>query len=142
MSAYREQTTEMNDVDCLKKALTKVPTREGKADKHFEPVVHKEKVQLEGYHGDKRKQMAEIVIPRQQVGGASNDIGFERGADGNFTAHISDYDRGFYNQKWLNGLKVEYAKEKAIKTAKSVGAVHMGTKSVNGKTVMRWAVKA
>ncbi len=137
MSVYRSMSTQMNDIDCLKKALGNVRTRTGKK---WEPVVDEKKRNLQGYTGDTRQQKAEIVIPRSQVGGAANDIGFEKGSDGNFVAHISDYDKGFYNDQWMGELKQEYAKEKVKKTARTVGATFLGErKTKDGSIVYRFA---
>jgi hypothetical protein len=137
MSVYRENATQMNDADCLVKALGAVRTASGKK---WEPVVHKEKVNLKGYGGDTRAQKAEIVIPKNQVQGAANDIGFEKGPDGNFIAHISQYDSGFYNAQWLGELKQEYAKEKVKKTARTIGATFLGErKTKDGSIVYRFA---
>ena len=61
-----------------------------------------EPMHLDGYHGDKRAEVANIVIPRSLVnhymsGGASNDVGFVKTPDG-FDAIVSDYDRS----RWWN----------------------------------------
>lgn len=138
MSAYQQQNTEMTDLDCLKEALEGEKLRSGQECK---PVVHKEAQQLEGYHGDKRKQKAHIIIPRAQVGGASNDIGFEKQADGKIIAHISNFDSGHYDQKWLTKIKAKYAKIHGKKIARKAGLVYKGEKKLpNGKTRITWAV--
>lgn len=89
--------------------------------------VHDKAVQLEGYQGDKRKETAEIVIPRQHVGGAANDIGFKQQNDGTWGAIISEYDRRNlnadrksqyakgckgYSATWLKRLTQRYAYHK------------------------------
>jgi hypothetical protein len=61
-----------------------------------------EPMHLEGYHGDKRQETANIVIPRSMVnqymsGGASNDVGFTRTSEG-FDAIVSQYDQS----RWWN----------------------------------------
>jgi hypothetical protein len=139
VSVYRTQATAMNDIDCLEDALKE--TKSG-AGKNFTPERHEEKVQLEGFQGDKRKNKAELVLRRAQVGGSSNDIGFERGEDGNFIAHISDYDRGRYNEKWLNELKAKYAVKKGLKIARQQGYTHLKTTKANGKTIIQFAARA
>lgn len=60
----------------------------------YKPVVSEIAKNLYGYQGDKRVQTAHIVIPRNQVGTASNDIGFERQGDGKYKVIISEYDVG------------------------------------------------
>lgn len=57
----------------------------------YKPEIHENPAQLYGYQGDKRKQRAHIVIPRKQVGQASNDVGFEK-IDGKYIMHVSAYD--------------------------------------------------
>ena len=137
MSAYREQETSLNDKDCLVESLKEMKLRSGSA---CDPQVHEKPVNLEGYHGDKRKQTAEVVIARKQVGGSSNDIGFTRGEDGNFKAIISDYDSSYYNQKWMKELKKKYAEKKTMKLAGSAGLFYKGrTVTENGKVQLQFA---
>jgi hypothetical protein len=64
---------------------------------------------LFGFKGDARPEMAEIIIRRQYIGVASNDIGFAKSADGTFQAIISGYDRGRYSQSWLQKVQCRYA---------------------------------
>ena len=70
---------------------------------------------LYGYRGDARPELAEIVIRREWVGRASNDIGFARQPDGTFRAIISEYDqrtpgaRGPYDQAFLGRLTQAYS---------------------------------
>lgn len=52
--------------------------------------------QLEGYHGDKRQDRADITIPRRLLTSASNDIGFKQNQDKSWTLIESDYDAGMY----------------------------------------------
>jgi len=77
--------------------------------------------QLYGYRGDARNQKAHIIIRRKYVGNASNDIGFERLADGTYKAWISDYDKTKYSEAWLAKLKTAYSVERISKMAKSKG---------------------
>lgn len=135
MSAYRTQETIMTDQDCLTDALKEMKWRSGRS---CEPEVHEEAQPLTGYQGDKRKQKANIIVRRGTVGGASNDIGFER-VDGKFVAHISDYDRSYYGDKWLGELKQVYAKKHAMKIAKKHGLKFKGEKQLaDGKTRLQF----
>lgn len=84
---------------------------------------------LEGYHGDQRQQVADIIIPRKQVGGASNDIGFVKGPDGTFRAVISDYDSSRYTSKWLNEVKTNVADLGIQRQAKRMG-LRLGERKV------------
>jgi hypothetical protein len=56
--------------------------------------VHEQAQHLQGFGGDMREQTAEVIIPRKHVGGAANDIGFKKQADGTYQAIISGYDLG------------------------------------------------
>ena len=58
----------------------------------YEPIEHSNSANLYGFQGDKRSQKAHIIIPRKQVGRASNDVGFELNENGEYTLHISEYD--------------------------------------------------
>ncbi len=74
--------------------------------------VHDGPQHLYGYQGDQREQTAHVIIRRQHVGRASNDIGFERQADGTYAAVISQYDGGSdtskYGPRWQRALKESY----------------------------------
>lgn len=48
--------------------------------------------QLEGWHGDRRSQQADVSIPRH-LGSASNDVGFERQGDSTWRMHLSRHDQ-------------------------------------------------
>lgn len=76
---------------------------------------------------------ADIIIPKAQVGGSSNDIGFIRGTDGKFKAIISDFDSRRYNQTWLNRVKVGYADARVMQQANKLGLRLTGRK-LNEKT--------
>jgi hypothetical protein len=101
MSHFTVLRTQITDTDALVKAL---------ADLGFTQVeVHQTAQHLYGYQGDVRPQTAEVIIRRQLIGPASNDIGFKRQEDGTFDAIISDYDRNKYSQQWLQRLTQRYA---------------------------------
>lgn len=127
MSLYLEMTTEFSDVECLKKALEELGFK-GKVE------VHQTAQNLYGYHGDIRPQKAHVIIRRQYVGGASNDLGFERQVNGTYKAIISEYDEKCgYNGKWLGKLKQAYTVEKIAKEAVRSGRTVHKTKDANGK---------
>ena len=125
MSAYSEVTTQFKDGDLLIEALTAMGFTPrnciGKPD------------HLEGYHGDQREQVADIIIPRKQVGGVSNDIGFVKGPDGTYRAIISDYDSTRYNGKWINEVKTNVADLGIQKQAKRMGLLLGERKVVKGQ---------
>lgn len=114
MSAFSNYQTCMNDANILVQALKKADNK--KAQKHATPQP------LYGYQGDRRKQTAEIIISRDQVGGASNDIGFKKNAKGNFEAIISQYDSSHYNAAWLAKIQESYQEIKATSIAEEAGA--------------------
>jgi hypothetical protein len=133
MSAYNEIETQYSDQGCLIEALKEMG---------YQPQVSEKPQHLEGYHGDQRQQTAEIIIPRRQVGGASNDVGFKKKADGTYTAIISDYDRSSnFGVKKQQELKRLYAEKMAVKQAKANGLKFTGKKQVTdaktGKPVTR-----
>ena len=97
MSAYMTLSTPLVDQEALVAALEDL----GFARAAIE--VHAEAVQLVGYEGASRDVRAHVVIRRQHVGRASNDVGFERTATG-FRAHISEFDRTRYGNTWLAKL--------------------------------------
>jgi hypothetical protein len=101
MSHYTVIRTRMVDRQALAAAL---------ADLGFPTVeVHDEPQPLIGYRGDQRAQRAHVIVRRQHVGRASNDIGFARQQDGSYQALISRFDRARYNARWLERLHARYA---------------------------------
>ena len=80
------------------------------------PEVHEESKNLHGYQGDTRSQKAHIIVPRVQVGNASNDVGFER-IDGGFILHASAYDMAWREGgSKLKQVNQGYAERKLKKT--------------------------
>jgi hypothetical protein len=116
MSHYSEVMIELTDEACLVAALSRLGFA-GKAE------VHKEAEVLYGYKGDARPERANIIIRRQHVGQAANDLGFERQADGRFRVWVSEYDqsRNGYNDAWMGKLKQAYGIEKARAEARKRG---------------------
>lgn len=113
LSHYNVIKTQLKNKDSLIKALAKLGFGADKLK------VHETAQQLEGYMGDKRKQTAEIVIPRKHVGRGANDIGFKKQEDGTYQAIISDYDggkgHGRYGTKWRQQLNKHYNIEQSKK---------------------------
>ena len=101
MSHYTTLQTQMVSAPHLVRAL---------ADVGFAVVeVHETPQALYGFMGERREQGAEVIVRREHVGSASNDIGFLRGPEGVFTAIVSDYDRSRYDEAWLGRLTQRYA---------------------------------
>jgi hypothetical protein len=130
MSAYTERETVFSDPETLVEALKLCGLASGR---ELEVHVHSIAQQLEGYHGDLRAQVAEIIIPRRAVGNASNDIGFKKQPDGTYRAIISQFDSASYNAEWLKKLKNSYTEAGILAKAKKAGLKVVGKKIVNGK---------
>lgn len=101
MSAYITLLTPMTDQECLLAALTDLGFDATKVEVHETPV------NLVGYAGDRRAQTANIVIRRQHVGAASNDVGFLASATG-YQAFVSGYDHPRFGSGWLTQLNARY----------------------------------
>ena len=80
----------------------------------YEPEIHTKATNLHGYQGDARDQKAHIILPRKQVGSASNDVGFERVKKG-FICHASAYDHSWRNGERIKTLNKKYAENKLKK---------------------------
>lgn len=139
MSKYSENKTQFKDCDLLVQALLDMGFTKDQIE------VHQQGQNLFDYHGHKTKYLdgknfdtAEVIIRRQHVnsrlsGGASNDIGFKRNADGTYGAIISEYDSHYANAAWLGKLKTNYAERGIQKQAKRVGLRYVNTTSKDGK---------
>lgn len=113
MSHFTRVRTRLRDADLLAAALTNVG---------FAQVeIHDEPQTLYGYRGDARPERAEIIVRRQHIGRASNDIGFARQPDGSFEAIISEYDRRRYDHRWLAQLTQAYGHAAALRYAETHG---------------------
>ncbi len=113
MSHFTAIKTQIKDAAALVKALS---------DVGFKQVeVHDTAQHLYGFQGDIRSQTAEVIIRRKHIGGASNDMGFQRQADGTFEAMISEYDRRQYSQQWLNQVTQRYGYHVLMATAPAQG---------------------
>lgn len=93
---------------------------------------------LYGYHGDQRKETANIIVRRRFVGTAANDLGFVKSPDGSYSAIVSEFDSSKHNQNWFNGLKRSYTEKVAVKTAAKNGFKYLGKKIVAGKIQIQW----
>jgi Protein of unknown function (DUF1257) len=113
MSHFTCIKTQIKNQDTLIQALS---------DVGFNDVeVHKTAQHLYGYQGDVREQTAEVIIRRQHIGVASNDIGFKQQDNGQFEAIISEYDCQQYSQEWLNNLTQRYGYHTLIASAPEQG---------------------
>lgn len=137
MSKYAELSTVLKDEALLAESLRELG---------YSPTIARDGQALTGYMGDQRQERATIIIGRNQLDSASNDIGFARGPDGTFRAIISEYDRSIgYDDAWLGRLAQAYKERQTMAVAKSKGYVFKGREIVQtpqGKTVrLRFAVR-
>lgn len=110
MSHFTTLSTQITDRDALIRALADLGFSEQKLKVTDRPVP------LEGFLGDRREQLAEVIIPKKHVGRLSNDIGFERIEDGTYRAWISEFDRPRYGDAWLDRLYSRYAYHATVAT--------------------------
>ncbi len=113
MSAYITLPTPITDEQCLLDALADVGFDRSKVE------VHATAVKLVGFEGRQRGELANIVIRRQHVGSASNDVGFHASATG-YQALISDYDSTRFGDVWLEELHGHYRIHWAAKIERMV----------------------
>lgn len=139
MSEYRKSTTNCKDKEVLIDALIDM----GYKREHIE--VHETAQQLIDFQGrpthytDKNGDKANIIVRRQHVGRAANDLGFKYNAEtGTYDAIISKYDEGKHNAKWLAGLKTNYNERGLAKTLKKQGFKYLGKEVVNGKIQIKY----
>ena len=112
MSHFNDFETIIADKEALLRALCRCDSRNGNVFQRNQIEDHNEATNLYGYQSDRRAQKANIIIRRQHVGGAANDLGFVK-ENGTYKAIISDYDSGFYNKQWLGKLTTYYNVEKS-----------------------------
>lgn len=139
MSEYSKSKTNCRDKDCLIDALVEM----GYAREHIE--IHETPQQLYDYHGratrytDSSGDKANIIVRRNFVGNAANDLGFKFNPETKtYDAIISAYDSGKHNAKWLAGLKVNYTSSAYIKSGKKQGFKYLGKKVVEGRIQHQW----
>ncbi len=99
---------------------------------------HKEAQALQGYEGSNRAQKANIIIRRQHVGSASNDVGFVRKADGSYELIISQFDRSGNKkqaQDFLVRMKQIYGKHLALAKAKKLGLKIISQKTTSDNKI-------
>jgi len=108
MSAYMTLLTPMTDQECLLAALAELGFDASKIEVHAAPV------NLVGYAGDRRAQTANIVIRRQHVGAASNDVGFLASPTG-YQAFVSGYDHPRFGTGWISQLNSGYRSQWSAK---------------------------
>ncbi|MHA2279385.1 MAG: DUF1257 domain-containing protein [Promethearchaeota archaeon] len=104
---------EYSDPECIKAALKEMG---------YVYEAHETAQNLHGFVGDVRKQKANIIVRRQHVGSASNDVGFNKTASGKYELIISEYDRrGKSRKDFMERMRQLYAKHKTLKQLKRMG---------------------
>lgn len=130
MSHYTLVETEFKDKECLVKALGKVG--------YSEVEIHDgEGKNLYGYRGDMRPEKANVIVRREHVGRAANDLGFVWNHGKRcFTAIISEYDT---RSKHVNfdRLTQQYSNAVIIKEVTAKGFSIMYQKKKEGKMYVR-----
>ncbi|MDQ3179090.1 MAG: DUF1257 domain-containing protein [Acidobacteriota bacterium] len=117
MSKYMTFTSAaFKDRECLLNALSECG---------YSEVEEGEALSLYGYQGDRRPETANIVVRRKFIGGASNDLGFQK-TDAGYVPVISEYDQRYMMQgKFLTNLRTNYNLKSAEKLARSLrGTLH------------------
>lgn len=105
--------------------------------------VHEDGAALVGYQGDNRAKLEQsnasyappchLIVRRQHVGGASNDVGYRRTEEGQYVAYISDYDKGAnFNVNKQNEVKQVYTTEVTTKVLKERGYIAKAVKQPDG----------
>jgi hypothetical protein len=105
----------------------------------FAEIEEGDDLPLYGYHGDRRPETASLVVRRQHIGSASNDLGFARTADGYFPV-ISEYDKSaLLAGQFLPRLRVAYA-ERVVESVRRRlrGSVHRVTEGSLVKLRVRY----
>ena len=128
MSAYSEfPVREFKDKELLTaalKAMGYVPTCDAQLSDYWNE-----------YGG--KAPTVDLLVPKSQLSGTYDDIGFKRNVDGSYSAVIGDMDRrkGFDNN-WLAQLKANYTEAGVIRQAKKIGLIPISRKLVNGKVTL------
>ncbi|MGG6295001.1 DUF1257 domain-containing protein [Leptolyngbya sp. AN02str] len=119
MSHFTSIRLIFKDAECIIQALNVLMP-------HWKFSVHEDAQHLYGYQNDKRPETAHIVVARQSISNASNDIGFLRNSDGAYTAIVSEWDQAILNWKdFLPKLQQEYGSLVAEKQLTAMGCIEV-----------------
>ncbi|MCG6136846.1 MAG: DUF1257 domain-containing protein [Nostoc sp. LLA-1] len=146
MSHFSKIEVKFKDQSCLVEALQRFG---------FFPMLHDKPVNLYGYRGDKRSptarrsrsQIAQVVVPRNQISSLSNDLGFFwNGTE--YECLISEYDQGAglskagqgLGQNFLPKLQQEYLNLYLPKLATQIGGEVVGTVTNGSITTVRVSI--
>jgi hypothetical protein len=113
MSHFTTMTTQITDAEALRTAL---------ADVGYHTVeLHDEAQPLFGYRGDERADRAHVIVRREHIGRASNDLGFLHQDDGRYLAVISAYDRTRHDEQWVGRVTARHAYHLTARTLAEQG---------------------
>jgi hypothetical protein len=138
MSHFSKIEVKFKDKSCLVEALQRFG---------FFPMLHDKPVNLYGYRGDKRSQMAHVVVPRNQISSLSNDLGFFWNGK-EYECLISEYDQGAglaqagqgLGQNFLPKLQQEYISLYLPKLATQIGGEVVATATNGSVTTVRVSI--
>jgi len=131
MSKYLIIETNITSEPILAAALEQVGWEMNFAWEH-----HPEGQPLVGYEGRQRRETAEFIVRRRQLGGASNDLGWKRQPDGKFKVVVSSFDMGKQRTMGIvNEVRDAYAIGEATQKAKAQGYTVTPVKNDQGKVV-------
>jgi len=123
LSKYEETATEIRQSGHLITALRELGLRA-----EFHPAG----ANLVGYEGQERPERAQVIVRRNQIGTASNDIGFARKPGGTFAAVLSEYDRSIgFDEKWLGRVHQLYKEKQVLADARAKGYILRSREVVN-----------
>lgn len=113
MSAYKEfNEIQLANAACLVEALRQLG---------YTPEFGRSLV-LYGYEGDARREAAQIVVRRSQIGSSSNDLGFAWNGKA-FIPVISEFDaRNALDEEWRQQLQTMYGKMAVLRFLQAKGA--------------------
>ncbi len=132
MSVYSEIQTQFSDPDLLIAALT---ASLGYTDLG---IFLGDPQHIEGWSN---ADLAEIIVPKANTG-TREDLGFRRGANGNFSVILSSVDKRKFGvgSDWEKSVKVAYAEQNILSAARKQGLrpIYTGKKLENGKLEYRF----
>lgn len=125
MSEYTIVQVHIKDSVALKEALKEMG---------YVYEEHQTAQPLYGYENKMRAQKANIIIRKEHVGSAANDVGFLKNANGEYEMIISQYDRwaGKQSEDFMKRLPQVYSTQTVIRKAKAMGYTVMSKRSVDG----------
>lgn len=130
------------DVEATQELIEALETQFGKGNVEY----HENGSDLFGYEGANRSKKSpaspdyappcEIVIRRQHVGGAANDVGFKAMPNGKYKGFVSEYDNGHtFTAPKRAAVSTEYCGKVFEKMAKAKGYAKVERfKTADGKT--------